>query len=60
MKQEAQYPRWSARLGVRLSAQEVDRLDKFCDLVQTDRSATIRQALKEYLDDQPILRDKQA
>jgi len=55
--EEYEYPRTSARISVRLSEHELDRIDLFCDRAGTDRSTTIRQGLKEYLDRQPIMRD---
>ena len=57
-KPQSLYPRWSARIGVRLSENELDRIDLFVDITNTDRSNVIRTALKEYLDDQPLLKQQ--
>jgi len=47
------YPRWSARIGVRLSERELDRLDSFCEKREDNRSHVIREALKHFLNEQP-------
>ena len=54
------YPRWSARITVRMSEGELDRIDDFGNITGRDRSNIIRAAVKEYLDDQPLLREKRA
>lgn len=59
-KSEYLYPRWSARVTVRMSEAELDRIDDFADLTGGDRSSIIRNAVKNYLDDQPLLREKRA
>lgn len=59
-KSEYLYPRWSARITVRMSEGELDRIDLFADITGSDRSNVIRAAVKDYLDDQPLLREKRA
>ena len=59
-QREYLYPDWSARVTVRMSEDELDRIDDFGNMTGRDRSNIIRAALKEYLDDQPLLRDKRA
>jgi len=51
--QDNPYPRQSARLGVRMSAPELDRIDKFANSTGRDKSSIIRAAVTQYLDRQP-------
>ena len=44
------YPRWSARITVRMTEAQLDRIDKVVDTTGTDRSDVIRAAVKFYLD----------
>ena len=55
---ECLYPRWSARITTRMSDDELERIDTFADITGRDRSSIIRTAIKEYLDDQPLLKEK--
>lgn len=57
---EKKYPRISARITIRLSQDQKERLDLFCERTGRDRSDVIRESVKNYLDHQSILHDKQA